>query len=78
LIQHRFEDGTFVLYSLQLKMAKLKVLLKGQWWIENGEFHELHFNSGKTDVLYSGARKRTKHTDNFLVTVGRSIRLNTI
>lgn len=50
-IQHRFEDGTFVLLFTAIENGEVESFVeKGQWWIENGEFHELHFNSGKTDV----------------------------
>jgi len=50
-IQHRFEDGTFLLLFTAIENGEVESFVeKGQWWIENGEFHELHFNSGKTDV----------------------------
>ncbi len=54
-IQHRFEDGTFLLLFTAIENGEVESFTeKGQWWIENGEFHELHFNSGKTDVyIYS-------------------------
>lgn len=50
-VQHRFEDGTFVLLFTAIDNGKVEHFVeKGQWWVEKGEFHELHFNSGKTDV----------------------------
>jgi hypothetical protein len=50
-IQHRFEDGTFLLLFTAIENGEVESFVeKGQWWIENGEFHELHFDSGKTDV----------------------------
>ncbi len=50
-IQHRFEDGTFVLLFTMLENGKMRSFAeKGKWWIENGEFHEFHNNSGLTDV----------------------------
>ena len=50
-IQHRFEDGTFLLLFTAVENGEVESFVeKGQWWIENGEFHELHFDSGKTDV----------------------------
>lgn len=50
-IQHRFEDGTFLLLFTAIENGEVESFVeKGQWWVENGEFHELHFNSGKTDV----------------------------
>jgi hypothetical protein len=50
-IQHRFEDGTFLLLFTAIENGEVESFVeKGQWWIENGEFHELHFNSGKTDI----------------------------
>lgn len=50
-VQHRFEDGTFLLLFTAIENGEVESFVeKGQWWIENGEFHELHFDSGKTDV----------------------------
>ena len=50
-IQHRFEDGTFLLLFTAVENGEVESFVeKGQWWIENGEFYELHFDSGKTDV----------------------------
>ncbi|WP_415325513.1 hypothetical protein [Chryseobacterium sp. MMS23-Vi53] len=50
-IMDRKEDGTFMLLFTTVQDCKVdQHVEKGQWWIENGEFHELHFDSGNTDV----------------------------
>lgn len=51
-IQHRTEDGTFVLlFTMVNKKGEVQSMAeKGKWWIENGVFYELHFASGKTDT----------------------------
>lgn len=50
-IQHRFQDGTFLLLFTVIDNGEVESFVeKGQWWTENGEFHELHFDSGQTDV----------------------------
>lgn len=50
-IQQRYEDGTFVLlYTIVQNCQVQSFVEKGQWWVDKGEFNELHFSSGKTDV----------------------------
>ncbi|MCW3162715.1 hypothetical protein [Chryseobacterium oryctis] len=50
-IMERKEDGTFMLLFTTVQDCQVNQHIeKGQWWIENGEFHELHFDSGSTDV----------------------------
>lgn len=50
-IMERKEDGTFMLLFTTIQNCKIdQQVEKGQWWIENGEFHELHFTSGQTDI----------------------------
>ncbi|MGD1319217.1 hypothetical protein [Chryseobacterium sp. 2R14A] len=50
-IMDRKEDGTFTLIFTTIQNCEVNQHIeKGQWWIENGEFHELHFDSGNTDV----------------------------
>ncbi len=50
-IQHRFEDGTFVLLFMTIDNGAVdKFIEKGQWWIEDGKFYELHTYSGLTDI----------------------------
>lgn len=50
-IMDRKEDGTFVLIFTTVQNCKVNQHVeKGQWWIENEAFHELHFDSGGTDV----------------------------
>jgi hypothetical protein len=51
-IQHRFEDGTFILLFTTIDHGKVDSFVeKGKWWVEHGVFHELHFISGKTDTF---------------------------
>lgn len=50
-VMDRKEDGTFVLIFTTVQDCEVNQHIeKGQWWIENGEFHELHFVSGQTDT----------------------------
>lgn len=50
-IQHRFDDGTFILLFTTIDHGEVDSFVeKGKWWVENGVFHELHFTSGKTDT----------------------------
>lgn len=50
-IMERKQDGTFMLLFTTVQDCKVdQHVEKGQWWIENGEFHELHYDSGMTDV----------------------------
>ncbi|WP_160138855.1 hypothetical protein [Chryseobacterium sp. c4a] len=50
-VMDRKEDGTFILIFTTIHDCEVNQHIeKGQWWIENGEFHELHFNSGQTDT----------------------------
>lgn len=50
-VMDRKEDGTFTLIFTTVQDCEVNQQIeKGQWWIENGEFHELHFYSGNTDV----------------------------
>lgn len=50
-IMERKEDGTFMLLFTTVQDCQVNQHVeKGQWWIENGDFHELHYDSGKTDV----------------------------
>lgn len=50
-IMHRFADGTFLLLFTTIQDGTASSHAeKGKWWIENDEFHELHFDSGMTDI----------------------------
>ncbi|AZA92298.1 Uncharacterised protein [Chryseobacterium nakagawai] len=50
-VMDRKENGTFVLIFTTVQDCEVNQHIeKGQWWIENGEFHELHFASGQTDT----------------------------
>lgn len=50
-VMDRKEDGTFILIFTTVQNCEVNQHVeKGQWWIENEEFHELHFDSGNTDV----------------------------
>lgn len=51
-VMHRFADGTFVLLFMSVTEDGEvdKFTEKGEWWIEGGKFHELHYNSGQTDI----------------------------
>lgn len=50
-VMDRKQDGTFTLIFTTVQNYEINQHVeKGQWWIENGEFHELHFDSGNTDV----------------------------
>lgn len=50
-IMHRFNDGDFILLFTIINDGEVTTHAeKGKWWIENNEFHELHFNSGLTDI----------------------------
>ncbi|SHL47696.1 hypothetical protein [Chryseobacterium polytrichastri] len=50
-VMERKDNGTFMLLFTTVQDCKVNQHVeKGQWWIENGDFHELHFNSGQTDV----------------------------
>ncbi|WP_336961447.1 hypothetical protein [Chryseobacterium contaminans] len=50
-VMERKEDGTFMLIYTTIQDCDVNQFIeRGQWWIENGEFHELHFVSGQTDT----------------------------
>lgn len=50
-IMERKADGTFMLLFTTVQDCEVdQQVEKGQWWIENGEFHELHYSSGQTDI----------------------------
>jgi hypothetical protein len=50
-VMDRRADGTFALIFTTVENCEVEQHVeKGQWWIENGEFHELHFVTGSTDV----------------------------
>ncbi len=50
-IQHRFEDGKFLLLASYIDNGDIiQDAEKGEWWIEDGLFYELHYFSNKTDV----------------------------
>ncbi|MBO9693986.1 hypothetical protein [Chryseobacterium sp.] len=50
-VMERKADGTFMLIFTTIQDCEVDQFIeRGQWWIEKGEFHELHFNSGKTDI----------------------------
>ena len=50
-IMHRFNDGMFILLYTTVRDGEVSSHAeKGKWWIENNEFHELHFVSGMTDI----------------------------
>jgi len=50
-IMERNQDGTFMLLFTTVQDCEVNQHVeKGQWWIENGEFHELHYTSGQTDT----------------------------
>jgi len=50
-IQHRFEDGTYIILFTVVEDGEVTTSSeKGKWWIENGDFHELHSGSKAADV----------------------------
>ena len=50
-IMHRSDDGKFLLLFVAVQDGKTTTFTeKGQWWVENGKFYELHKGDGKTDV----------------------------
>lgn len=50
-IMHRFADGTFILLFTAIQDGEVtNHAEKGKWWNEKDEFHELHFESGMTDI----------------------------
>jgi len=50
-IMHRSDDGKFLLLFIAVHDGKTTTFAeKGQWWVENGKFYELHKEDGKTDV----------------------------
>ena len=48
----RFEDGTSTLLFIVIdKNGKVKQITEnGKWWVENGNYYELHNYDGLTDV----------------------------
>ena len=47
----RFADGTFSMMFTTSQNCEINSHVEtGQWWIQNGEYHELHYVSGNTDV----------------------------
>lgn len=47
----RFADGTFSMMYVTAQDCEINSHVEtGQWWVEKGEYHELHFVSGNTDV----------------------------
>ncbi len=47
----RKPDGTFILnFKIIVNEKTHKNTETGNWWIENGKFHEFHDVSGKTDI----------------------------
>lgn len=47
----RFADGTFSMMFTTSQNCEINSHVEtGQWWIQNGEYHELHYISGNTDV----------------------------
>ncbi|QOW10817.1 hypothetical protein Q73A0000_10755 [Kaistella flava (ex Peng et al. 2021)] len=57
----RFADGTFSMMYVTSRDCEINSQVEtGQWWVEKGEYHELHFVSGNTDVYtYSFPTKNT-------------------
>ncbi len=50
-IMHRFDDGKFLLLFVAVQDGETTTFTeKGQWWVDNGKFYELHKTDGKTDV----------------------------
>ncbi|MGG5208738.1 hypothetical protein ACQWU4_07300 [Chryseobacterium sp. MIQD13] len=50
-IMHRTDDGKFLLLFVAVQDGKTTTFTeKGQWWVEDGKFYELHKADGKTDV----------------------------
>jgi len=50
-IQHRFENGTYVILFTVVEDGEVSTSSeKGKWWIENGDFHELSTGSEAADV----------------------------
>jgi hypothetical protein len=50
-IQHRFEDGTYIILFTMVQHGKVSTSAeKGKWWIENGQFYEQHGASETIDV----------------------------
>lgn len=47
----RFADGTFSMMFTTSQNCEINSHVEtGQWWIQNGEYHELHYISGNTDI----------------------------
>lgn len=50
-IQHRFEDGTFILINTILYDGEvINLSIKGKWWIKDGLFYERPSSAKKDDV----------------------------
>lgn len=50
-IMHRFAEGTFILLFTAVEDGEVTTFAeKGKWGNEKDEFHELHFESGITDI----------------------------
>ncbi len=50
-IQHRFDNGTFVIIFINIKDSKVtKSSEKGEWWVKDGTFFEQHPKTGKIDT----------------------------
>ena len=47
----RFADGTFSMMFTTSQNCEINNHVEtGQWWVQDNEYHELHFVSGSTDV----------------------------
>lgn len=50
-IMHRFDDGKFLLLFVAVQDGEINTVTeKGQWWVNDGKFYELHKTDGKTDI----------------------------
>ena len=57
----RFADGTFSMMYVTAQDCDINSHVEtGQWWVEKGQYHELHYVSGKTDIYtYSFPTNKT-------------------
>lgn len=60
-VMHRSADGTFILLFTAVRDGEVSSHAeKGKWWVENNEFHELHFESGVTDIYVHHFRRLSR------------------
>lgn len=50
-VMNRLSDGTFTLmFTVTKNCVSNSHVERGQWWVKDGKYYELHFDSGDTDV----------------------------